>query len=132
MDTSNPKLPALSSLLLSVLTDDAVRRSVCKLLVRAPKLRLRWEDAEDAFQLAIEQALRTPPIETTADALRGWLFTVARNKALDGLRHQEIENIDPDARLDRLPEPVPRSGPGPLERWMKATRSGSRGALERR
>src|SRR5216110_275854 len=40
-------------------------------------------DADDAFQETFIAALRAWPRLTTTDNLRGWAFTIARNKATD-------------------------------------------------
>lgn len=49
----------------------------------------RWsatdEDAEDAFQRAVERALRNRP-EGSPDELRGWLRTTVKNEALSIVR----------------------------------------------
>jgi RNA polymerase sigma factor (sigma-70 family) len=61
---------------------DAHGTGVHRYLVAA----LGGEDAKDAFQETFLAALRAYPDLRSAENLRGWLFTIARNKALDSHR----------------------------------------------
>ncbi len=63
------------------------------------------EDANDAFQETFLAALRAYPDLRSAENLRGWLFTIARNKALDTHRARArrpvpVAAMPEDVRLD--------------------------------
>ena len=69
------------------------------------------ELAEDAVQEALEKALRQWPFRGVPANPGGWLFTVARNAALDRVRRRgtrrdrETDVVElMEARLERLPE----------------------------
>lgn len=65
-------------------------------------------DAEDVASEAWLQIARDlPSFRGDADGFRGWATTIARNRAMDHLRHQRRRPIV-DGPLDELPEP---SGP---------------------
>jgi len=63
----------------------------------------RWsatdEDAEDAFQRAVERALRNQP-EGSPDELRAWLRTTVKNEALSIVRYRR--RIVPGGSADGL------------------------------
>jgi len=61
---------------------DAHATSVHRYLVAA----VGRDEAADCFQETFLAALRAYPDLRSADNLRGWLFTIARNKALDSHR----------------------------------------------
>lgn len=63
-------------------------------------------DGADCFQDAVLAALRAYPDLRSAENLRGWLFTIARNKVRD---HHRARARRPDA-VDPLPD---RVGDGP-------------------
>ena len=54
-----------------------------------------WDLAEDCAQQAFVEATRRWPIDGVPDRPGAWLMTVARNRALDRLRHERVR----DARL---------------------------------
>ena len=63
------------------------------------------QDAADAFQETFLAALRAYPNLRSAENLRGWLFTIARNKALDSHRARArrplpVAALPEDVRLD--------------------------------
>jgi RNA polymerase sigma-70 factor (ECF subfamily) len=54
-------------------------------------------DGEDVVQEALAKAYYSLPLLTSASNLRGWLFRIAHNKAIDHLRrtnHQPVEPLD--------------------------------------
>src|SRR6476469_9825653 len=58
-------------------------------------------DAEDVVQEALAKAYASLPTTSVAN-LRGWLFRIAHNKAIDHLRrsnHQSMEHLDEHALL---------------------------------
>lgn len=66
----------------------------------------RLELAEEAVADALEQALRTWPQAGVPDNPRGWLYRVARNRALDLLRREQVLR----GKLATLAEPDPWTG----------------------
>ena len=71
------------------------------------------ELVEDAVQEALEKALRHWPFRGIPDNPGGWLFAVARNAALDRVRHRNRRADAADrivalteAKLELMPEPV--------------------------
>ena len=63
------------------------------------------EDAGDCFQETFLAALRAYPNLRSAENLRGWLFTIARHKALDSHRARTrrpmpVASLPEDVRLD--------------------------------
>lgn len=90
-------------------------------------LRLVWQEAtaEDLFQ---QTWIRVMERISTYDPNRNfesWLFTVARNLALDHLRRYEPESLDePLSSGDTRAEWVADSGPGALEQLMSQERGG--------
>ena len=80
---------------------DAHATSVHRYLVAA----LGRDDGADAFQETFLAALRAYPELRSAENLRGWLFTIARNKALDSHRARArqpvpVAAVPEDVRLD--------------------------------
>ena len=67
------------------------------------------DDAEDCFQEAVLAALRAYGRLEHADNLRGWLFVIARRKALDSHRRRSLEPAlsadPPDTAVTAGPEP---------------------------
>jgi RNA polymerase sigma-70 factor, ECF subfamily len=65
-------------------------------------------DAEDVLQDALAKAYASLPTTSVAN-MRGWLFRIAHNKAIDYLRrssHQQMEHLDEHALLVE-PDPSP-------------------------
>lgn len=65
-------------------------------------------EAEDCFQETMLSALRAYPRLGDASNLRGWLFTIARRKAIDAHRARArrpapVADLDPGATLDAHP-----------------------------
>jgi RNA polymerase sigma factor (sigma-70 family) len=87
-------LPPFQSLL------DAHRDGVYGLLVAL----VGRDAADDCFQETFVSALRAYPRLESARNLRGWLFAIARNKALDHLRARA--RVVPVAELDELVAPA--------------------------
>ena len=66
-------------------------------------------EAEDCFQETMLSALRAYPRLGDASNLRGWLFTIARRKAIDAHRARArrplpVADPDPGSALAALPE----------------------------
>jgi len=66
-------------------------------------------EAEDCFQETMLSALRAYPRLADASNLRGWLFTIARRKAVDAHRARArrptpVADPDPGATVDAHPE----------------------------
>lgn len=63
-------------------------------------------DADDVVQETLLRAWRTPGIlDEDPEALRGWLFTVARHLVIDQARsahhrHEQTQDAPPDAAID--------------------------------
>ena len=57
-------------------------------------------DAEDVVQDTLVKAYKSLPLLTSQSNLRGWLFRIAHNKAIDHVRHS---NHRPTERLDEQP-----------------------------
>ena len=110
---------------------DAHATSVHRYLLAA----LGREDAADAFQETFLAALRAYPELRSAENLRGWLFTIARNKALDSHRARArrpvpVAAVPEDVRLDDTEPTSPVLGRGtPVARPPAARRAA---ALRRR
>ncbi len=51
-------------------------------------------DGEDVVQEALVKAYYSLPLETAESNLRGWLFRIAHNKAIDYLRHSNLQNME--------------------------------------
>src|SRR3954453_10993695 len=65
-------------------------------------------DAEDVVQEALAKAYASLPTTAVAN-LRGWLFRIAHNKAIDHLRRshlQVMEYLDEDALLAEVAMPL--------------------------
>jgi RNA polymerase sigma factor (sigma-70 family) len=66
-------------------------------------------EAEDCFQETMLSALRAYPRLGDASNLRGWLFTIARRKAIDAYRARvrrpvPVADPDPGSALDTHPD----------------------------
>jgi RNA polymerase sigma factor (sigma-70 family) len=77
-----------------------------------------YNDAADVFQETFLAALRAYPNLRSSENLRGWLFTVARNKALDHHRARARRPIPVAA----VPEDVPLDGTEPTDPVWDAVR----------
>jgi RNA polymerase sigma factor (sigma-70 family) len=77
---------------------DEHARSVHRYLMAA----VGEHDAADCFQETFLAALRSYPSLRSAANLRGWLFTIARNKALDSHRRRRRQAIP----MAELPDKV--------------------------
>jgi len=98
------RLPPFQDLL------DGNREAVYRFLVAA----VGHQDADDCFQETFLAALRAYPRLERADNLRGWLLTIARNKALDHHRRRHSIPFPPTGCPRPPPRPpiptTPRSG----------------------
>lgn len=68
-----------------------------------------WEEAEDCWQETVLAALEAYPGLRHGRNLRGWLFTIARRKALDCLRHRARDakpGLAPDG-VEAAPSEIP-------------------------
>ena len=98
------RLPPFQDLL------DRNREAVYRFLVAA----VGPQEADDCFQETFLAALRAYSRLESADNLRGWVLTIARNKALDHHRRQALR---PEP-TDQLPEsPVPVADPDHTGIW---------------
>jgi RNA polymerase sigma factor (sigma-70 family) len=103
------RLPPFQDLL------DRNREAVYRFLVAA----VGHQDADDCFQETFLAALRAYPRLERADNLRGWLLTIARNKALDHHRRQAQHPVP----TDRMPEAAtPAADPDHTEVWSAVRR----------
>jgi RNA polymerase sigma-70 factor, ECF subfamily len=91
-------------------------------LVRQPA------DAEDLFQrtwIRVAEKIRSFDTSRSFDA---WLFTLARNLALDHLRRMRPASLDepssPDSPEDTMASRLPTADPGPLEQLLARERAG--------
>lgn len=66
-----------------------------RIVARLIRLTGNWDLAEDCAQQAFAEAVRRWPRESVPQNPAAWLTTVARNRAIDRLRHERIR----DARL---------------------------------
>jgi RNA polymerase sigma factor (sigma-70 family) len=72
------------------------------------------QDADDCFQETFLSALRAYPRLRDASNLRGWLFAIATNKAMDHWRASKRRPIP----VETLPErPLPERDDGRPELW---------------
>src|SRR5215212_10869439 len=65
-------------------------------------------DAEDVVQEALAKAYASLPTTSVAN-MRGWLFRIVHNKAIDHLRRasrQTMEQLDEDALLAEMEAPL--------------------------
>ena len=69
--------------------------------------------AEDAVQDALLTAMQQWPFRGVPDNPQGWLFQVARNRALDRLRHAKVV-VDKEAAIKRETAIVEQPPPAPL------------------
>ncbi len=66
-------------------------------------------DAEDVVQEALTKAYSSLPTTTSVANMRGWLFRIAHNKAIDHLRrnhHQHLEYLDDETLLAEVNLPL--------------------------
>jgi RNA polymerase sigma-70 factor, ECF subfamily len=90
-------------------------------------LRLVWQEAtaEDLFQQTWIKVMERIGSYDPNRSFESWLFTVARNLALDHLRRYEPESLDePLPSGDTRAESVADSGPGTLEQLLAEERAG--------
>jgi RNA polymerase sigma factor (sigma-70 family) len=119
--TATPQSPTLRSGVLSRLGDEALARRAAAgndaaftvlyeryhgpLLGYCRSILLNDEDAQDATQNALENALRSLPRREPGRPLRPWLYRIAHNEAINVVRRRR-----PHAELTELDEPTV---PGP-------------------
>ncbi|HEV7882413.1 MAG TPA: RNA polymerase sigma factor [Solirubrobacteraceae bacterium] len=119
--TATPPFPSLRSGALSRLGDEALARRAATgndaaftvlyaryhgpLLGYCRSILLNDEDAHDATQNALENALRALPRRESGRPLRPWLYRIAHNEAINIVRRRR-----PHAELTELDEPTV---PGP-------------------
>src|SRR5262245_40757491 len=66
-------------------------------------------DAEDVVQDALAKAYSALPTTPSVANMRGWLFRIAHNKAIDYLRrstHQHLEYLDDEMPLAEVDLPL--------------------------
>src|SRR2546422_3524325 len=98
------RLPPFQELL------DRNREAVYRFLVAA----VGSQEADDCFQETFLAALRAYPRLERSDNLRGWLHTIARNKALDHHRRQAQHPVP----TDQIPEAAAQAAdPDHTEVW---------------
>ncbi|MFS8113046.1 sigma-70 family RNA polymerase sigma factor [Rhizobium jaguaris] len=73
-------------------------------------------DGEDVVQEAIVKAYQTLETLKAKDSLRGWLFRIAHNRALDLLRSRALRAAEPLEAASEMPDD---DAPDPLERLMR-------------
>ncbi len=73
-------------------------------------------DGADAFQETVVAALRAYPRLERDDNLRGWLFTIAHRKVIDGARARGRRAV-PVADVPEAPAPAPRDASGDGAVW---------------
>jgi len=83
-----------------------VREQAGRLAAALVRVTGDFAEAEDLVQDAVLAALRRWPADGIPDRPDAWLFTVARNRALDGLRRQQAYRV----KLAQLQWPVPQDG----------------------
>lgn len=90
-------------------------------------LRLVWQQgtAEDLFQQTWVRVMERIGSYDPSRNFESWLFTVARNLAMDHLRRHQPESLDePLPSGDSRAELIPGSGPGALEQLLAQERAG--------
>lgn len=106
---------------MSPLVDHLFRRSAGRLVASLTRALgpARLDLAEEAVQDALLKALQTWPFRGVPANPEGWLFRVARNRALDLLRREgRVEETTAPERLAALSPPAPGSPPGDDELVM--------------
>jgi RNA polymerase sigma factor (sigma-70 family) len=73
-------------------------------------------DGEDVVQEAVVRAYQTLETLKEGAALRGWLFRIAHNRALDLLRSRALRAAEPLEAALEMPDD---DTPDPLERLMR-------------
>jgi RNA polymerase sigma factor (sigma-70 family) len=86
--------------------EQIVRQHAARLATALVRITGDFAAAEDLVQDAVLAALQRWPSEGIPDRPDAWLFTVARNRGLDGLRRQS----NYQAKLAQLQWPVPSTG----------------------
>jgi RNA polymerase sigma-70 factor (ECF subfamily) len=91
------------------LIDNLFRRQSAQIAVRLTRAlgARHLELAEDAVQDALVSALQTWPYRGIPDDPAAWLYQVARNRALDRLRHSRMAG----AKAGAIAATVPAAGP---------------------
>lgn len=108
-EAGTPPPTNLATAAVPVLVENLFRHAHGRLVSRLTRHMgpARLEDAADAVQHAMIQALRTWPFRGIPDAPEAWLYTTARNRVLDGLRREarltrdHLEVLEPN--LPRTP-----------------------------
>ena len=72
-------------------------------------------EADDVYQETWVSALRAYPRLHSAENLRGWIFTIARHKALDQLRARARRALPAGDALPDLTDPAAGPGEGLLD-----------------
>lgn len=72
-------------------------------------------EGDDLFQETVISALRSYPSLTSAENLRGWLFTIAHRKVIDGARRRARQAV-PSAALPDVAH-LDRDRVGDAELW---------------
>ena len=89
----------------SVLLEHLFRREAGRMVAHLTRMLgpSRLDLAEECVQTAMVRALETWPYQGTPDNPAGWLFRVARNAALDAVRHQQMAGEKEDAIAAGMP-----------------------------
>lgn len=103
--------------------NDAATRTALLLRAEGPAVRARligtfrdFDLAEDALQDALLRAWETWPRAGVPDHAGAWLFRVAERRALDALRHRDVQQrllpaiADPDAEASADQDPLEAAG----------------------
>lgn len=91
-------------------------------LLKFVRSKLPRDDSEDVVQEVYVQALQSLNVLEAVDNLTGWLYTVARNKIIDGYRHKKLPTVSldaPDANGSKLSDILAADIP---EAWDDETR----------
>ena len=77
---------------------DEHRDAVARFIVAS----VGWQDAEDCLQETLLSALRAYPRLRPGSNVRAWLFTIARNKAMDAHRSRRRQAVPVGAAPDTV------------------------------
>ena len=112
-------MPGAHDLAAGRAVEDAFREYRAQVLAALVRRLRDFELAEDALQDAFASALRRWPVDGAPQSPAAWLFTVARNRALDRLRspragEQGLDLLeareDPSATADPVPDSLAEVG----------------------